>query len=93
MSRRFDWDPAKAKSNLRDHGVSFEKAQTVFADPFACIFDDEAHSEKEEREIIIGFSAKGRLLFVAFASTGNEDRLISARKATRRERMDNESNS
>lgn len=52
----FEWDQSKAASNLKKHGVSFEEAKTVFANPIAVIFDDEAHSIIEQREIIIGHS-------------------------------------
>lgn len=54
---KFEWDPAKAENNIRKHGVSFDEAVTVFRDPLAFIFDDEAHSKEEHREIIIGASA------------------------------------
>jgi uncharacterized DUF497 family protein len=53
---RFEWDPAKAVSNIRKHGISFDEAVTVFKDPLAFIFDDTAYSEQEYREIIIGRS-------------------------------------
>jgi uncharacterized DUF497 family protein len=62
MSLRFEWDSKKAAVNFTKHGVSFEEALTVFSDPLARIFDDEEHSSKEPREIIIGHSAKQRLL-------------------------------
>lgn len=66
MSVKFEWDPRKAASNLSKHGVSFQEALTAFADPLARIFDDEDHSVEEQREIIIGHSAKeltGRILY------------------------------
>jgi uncharacterized protein len=53
---RFEWDEDKARANRRRHGVSFEEAKSVFADPLAAIFDDEKHSAGEQREIIIGNS-------------------------------------
>jgi uncharacterized protein len=56
MSLQFEWDSRKAESNLAKHGVSFEEAITVFADPLARIFNDEEHSGKQRREIIIGHS-------------------------------------
>ena len=62
MSLEFEWDSKKGKANLSKHGVSFDEALTVFRDPLARIFDDEDHSIEEQREIIIGQSAKGRLL-------------------------------
>ena len=71
--------------------MSFEEAQTVFYDPLASIFDDEAHSALEKREIIIGHSEKGRLLLVCFTERAHlVVRIISARRATRRERRDYE---
>lgn len=92
MSLRFEWDPKKAASNLSRHGVSFEEALTVFADPLARIFDDEDHSIKEQREIIIGHSVKQRLLVVCFTLQSESVRIFSARRATRRERKDYEEN-
>lgn len=88
----FEWDDAKAASNLAKHGVSFEEALTVFDDPLAAIFDDEAHSLGEIREIIIGRSDLDRLVLVAFTDRDDLVRLISARLATRREREDYEEN-
>ena len=85
MSLKFEWDPKKAASNLSKHGVSFEEALTAFGDPLARIFDDEDHSIKEQREIIIGHSAKEHLLVVCFTAQGESVRIFSARKATRRE--------
>jgi uncharacterized protein len=90
MNLRFEWNPRKARTNFANHGVSFEEALTVFADPLARIFADEDHSIEENREIIIGHSKKSRLLLVCFAAQGNSIRLISARKATRTERYDYE---
>ena len=90
---RFEWDPAKAASNIRKHGVSFDEAVTVFKDPLAFIFDDIAHSEREHREIIIGASALQRMILVCFVER-IEDlvRIISARPATRQEIKDYEEN-
>jgi hypothetical protein len=90
MSVKFEWAPKKAAANLSKHGVSFEEGLTVFADPLAKIFDDEDHSIDEQREIIIGHSANGRLLLVCFAAQQGSVRLFSARKATRQERKDYE---
>jgi uncharacterized DUF497 family protein len=61
MDNNFEWDRRKATANLRKHGVSFDEALTVFKDPLARIFDDEDHSMREAREIIIGQSVKQRL--------------------------------
>lgn len=84
---RFEWDPTKASSNLKKHQVSFEEAQTVFYDDFAVQFDDDEHSEAEERFIMLGLSAHARLLVVCHCerAAGEVIRLISARKATRNE--------
>jgi len=59
----FDFDPEKAASNLKKHGVSFREAMTVFDDPLAATFPDELHSEEEGRSITIGLSSRQRLLF------------------------------
>jgi uncharacterized DUF497 family protein len=82
----FEWDPIKAASNLRDHGVSFEEASTVFADPLAMLMADPDHSIEEERYVVLGESARRNLLVVAFAERPPRTRLISAREATRHER-------
>lgn len=92
MSLKFEWNPRKAASNLSKHGVSFQEALTAFADPLARIFDDEDHSVEEQREIIIGHSAKERLLIVCFTAQGESVRIFSARKATKRERKEYEEN-
>lgn len=92
MSLDFEWDLDKATSNQKKHGVTFEEAATVFSDPLAAIFDDEVHSEEEQREIIIGHSAKNRLLLVCFTERAGAIRIISARRATKRERTDYEEN-
>lgn len=90
---RFEWDPTKAASNIRKHGVSFDEAVTVFRDPLAFIFDDEIHSEQEHREIIIGASALRRMILVCFVERlENIIRIISARPATRQEIKDYEEN-
>ena len=93
MGLQFEWDSAKAGRNLRKHQVAFDEAATVFADPLAAIFDDEAHSSTESREIIIGNSVLGRLVVVSFVQISrNAVRIISARKATRTERREYEEN-
>jgi uncharacterized DUF497 family protein len=92
MSLKFEWDPKKAASNFSKHRVGFEEALPVFADSLARIFDDEDHSAEEQREIIIGHSSKGRLLVVCFTAQADSVRIISARKATRRERKEYEEN-
>jgi len=92
MSLRFDWDLKKAEINQAKHGVSFEEAITVFADPLARIFPDEEHSVDELREIIIGHTSGHQLLLVNFTSIKDRLRIFSARKATRQERKDYEEN-
>jgi uncharacterized protein len=91
MAFRFHWDPAKARANLREHGVSFEEAATVFGDPLSLTIVDSAHSSPAEaRYLILGQSTSARLLVVAHTESGDDIRLISARLATRRERRDYE---
>jgi hypothetical protein len=90
MSVEFTWSAAKARANRQKHGVSFEEALTVFADPLGRIHDDPEHSDVERREIIIGHSAAGCLLLVSFTERDRVVRLISARKATRGEHDDYE---
>jgi len=92
MSIQFEWDNQKAAANLKKHQVNFEEALTVFGDPLAVIFDDEAHSTDEIREIIIGHSTNNRLLLVSFTERGQAIRLISARLVTKKERKDYEEN-
>lgn len=92
MNIEFHWDSRKAASNRSRHAVSFQEALQVFADPLARIFDDLEHSTMESREIIIGHSQLGRLLLVSFTAREGAVRIISARKATRRERTDYEEN-
>jgi uncharacterized DUF497 family protein len=87
----FEWDPAKALSNLRKHGVSFDLAATVFLDALALSVYDAANNQDEERWFTLGFDGSGRLLAVAhtyqeMASDRVRMRIISARPATRRER-------
>jgi uncharacterized DUF497 family protein len=85
MSHQFEWNPAKAKTNLAKHEVSFEEARTVFDDSmFITVLDDE-HSQDEQRYITIGLSKDGRLLMVAHTERENRIRIISARKATKNE--------
>jgi uncharacterized protein len=91
MPLTFEWDADKAALNIAKHGVTFDEARTVFGDPLAVIFDDEEHSLDELREIIIGHSVLRRLLLVSFTERGDEVvRIISARKANKRERKDYE---
>jgi uncharacterized protein len=84
---QFEWDPAKAAANLRKHAVSFDEAQTVFYDEFALQFFDDEHSSDEERFLLLGMSAGAKLLIVCHCERkhGEVIRIISARKATKRE--------
>lgn len=87
MSLTYEWDDAKARANERKHGVSFEEARTVFLDAYALHVYDGPHSWEEDRSIIIGTSLRERILAVVYVErTGETLRLISARRATLRER-------
>jgi uncharacterized DUF497 family protein len=86
----FEWAPVKARANLRKHGVSFESAAEIFLDPLAVSVFDQEHSEAEERWVTIGQDSHARVLvFVhTFSEVSAEEskiRIISARRATRRE--------
>jgi uncharacterized DUF497 family protein len=79
---KFTWNAAKAKSNLRKHGVSFDEAATCFDDPNGCYFRNDAASY-EDRLILIAMAQKRRLLFVVHAEVGRDAiRIVSARKAS-----------
>jgi len=84
---KFDWDPAKAASNLRKHGVSFEEAQSVFYDELAVQFYDDSHSTDDDRFLMLGMSSGAHLLLVCHCERdgGGVIRIISARKATKQE--------
>ena len=82
----FEWDKNKAAYNLSKHGVSFDEASTVFDDTLYVDFYDPDHSYDEHRYIIVGESAQNRVLIVSYTERGDAIRLISARKATPKER-------
>ena len=84
---KFEWDLRKADQNLKKHKVSFEDASTVFFDDLAKITFDPDHSEDEERFILLGCSSGLKLLIVCHCYRANDGviRIISARKATKRE--------
>ena len=82
----FEWDEAKARSNVIKHGVTFEEAAQVFYDTLSRTSDDPAHSDDEDRFIMIGMSFRQRLLFVSYTENENQLRIISAREATKQER-------
>jgi uncharacterized DUF497 family protein len=79
----FEWDSAKAESNVAKHGVSFPEAATVFADPMAVYLDD---GSSTGNMVVIGTSLRERLLYVVHVERGDRDRIISARPATAAER-------
>ena len=81
----FEWDARKAAANLKKHGVAFPDAATVFLDPLATTFPDPDHSLDERREITIGHTMKGALVFVAHCEREGRVRIVSARWATRAE--------
>ena len=81
----FEWDPAKARSNLAKHGVSFSDVETAFYDQHAISMPDSGASA-EERFILVGMDALGKVVVVVYTYRGNSIRLISARKATKSER-------
>ena len=93
MPLLFEWDPKKAKSNRRKHGVSFEEASTAFGDRQSMTIPDPQHSEREERWVTMGRSNHGKLLVIVHTETDTSIRLISARAATRFERRQYEENS
>ena len=84
----FSWDERKNRENLRKHGLSFEEASTAFSDENARLKHYPDHSQDEDRFILLGFSAKLRLIVVShvYRQTGQQIRIVSARKATRNER-------
>ncbi len=84
----FEWDPEKSASNEAKHGVTFDEAATVFVDEAALLLDDPEHSESEDRFLLLGLSARVRILVVVhcYRESDSVIRIISARKASRRER-------
>ncbi|MGO8818715.1 MAG: BrnT family toxin [Terriglobia bacterium] len=85
-----EWDASKATANIKKHRVSFDEAVTVFYDPMAATFGDPGHSQIEDRLITVGYSARGRLLVISHVEREGAVRVISARRATRRERKRHE---
>jgi uncharacterized DUF497 family protein len=83
----FTWDPAKAVANAAKHGITFEEAQTVFSDEAGLLLDDPAHSATEDRFVLLGLSARLRVLVVVhcYREADAVIRLISARRADRLE--------
>jgi len=88
----FEWDQEKADKNIKKHGVSFDEASSVFGDVLSLTVFDPLHSEKKDRFVLIGNSFKNRIIVIAHAERGDKIRIISARKATKNERMQYEKN-
>jgi uncharacterized DUF497 family protein len=82
----FEWDPEKAESNRQKHGVSFEEAMSAFADSLSFTISDPDHSRGEQRYLLLGLSYERRLLVVFHTERGETIRIISARRAGRREK-------
>jgi uncharacterized DUF497 family protein len=83
---KFEWDGAKAHSNERKHGVTFDEAATVLGDPQSITIADPMHSAVEDRFVDVGYSDRGRLLIVSYTERSGRIRIISCRKATSIER-------
>ena len=83
----FEWDEKKNRANIRKHGVTFEEAMTVFFDENAILFDDPEHSDREERFLLLGMSTEANVMIVCHCCRQSDTviRIISARKATRKE--------
>ncbi len=88
----FEWDPNKAKENIETHGISFDEASTAFGDTLSLAIYDPLHSEEEDRLILIGNSHRNRLLVIVHTERAENIRIISARKATKKERKQYEEN-
>ncbi len=87
MALHFEWDRRKAAANRRKHKLSFEEASTAFADPLSLTIPDPDHSGDEDRFILLGLSYRNTLLVVVHTERGDTIRIISARRATRGERL------
>lgn len=88
----FEWDTEKAKKNIKVHDVSFDEASTDFKDNLSLTIYDPMHSKEEDRLILIGNSCKNRLLVIVHVERGDKIRIITARKATKKEREQYEEN-
>ncbi len=86
MPLTFEWDSRKARSNLAKHGVGFQEASTIFGDPLSLTIPDPEHSLSEKRYITVGRAFSGKLLVVVHTERGDNICIISARRASRRER-------
>ena len=85
MAINFEWDDKKAKSNLQKHGIAFEEASTAFGDDLSITIEDPLHSHNENRFILIGKSVNNKTLVVVHLEVTDSIRIISARKATKKE--------
>jgi uncharacterized DUF497 family protein len=83
----FEWDNKKNQSNIKKHSVSFNEAVTVFKDPCSLCYFDPDHSDEEFRFILIGVSENNNILVVSYTERDDNIRVISARKATKHERL------
>jgi len=92
MGLLFEWDSKKARRNQATHGISFDEASTAFRDPLSVTINDPLHSGDEERLVLIGQSHRDRLLVIVHIERGDRIRIISARLATKKERLGYEEN-
>ena len=92
MEIEFEWDPEKEKENLLKHRVSFHEAAAIFGDHLSWTFSDPEHSVGERRYLTFGMSTQGKTIIVSHTDRGKKIRLISARKATPKERRYYEQN-
>lgn len=82
----FEWNEAKARTNLAKHGISFDEASTVFGDPLSVTVHDPLHSRHEDRFVTVGVSVANKMLVIVHVDRGQRVRIISARTATPQER-------
>ena len=88
---QFEWDPNKAAENLKNHGISFDEASSIFGDPLATTIDDPDHSIGEFRFLTLGYTKNQRLIVASHTEREGRIRIISAREPTPRERSQYES--
>ena len=86
MGLRFEWDERKATRNAAKHGISFVEAATAFGDPLSITIEDPGEFDAEQRFVLLGTTHRGKLFVVVHTERGDSIRIISARRATRRER-------
>ena len=87
MALLFEWDPKKARGNVKKHSVTFDEASTAFQDIMSITISDPAHSKDEERFVLLGCSHQNRLLVVVHTERRDCIRIISARAATGKEKL------